>query len=673
MLLDDLAPALLDDRAHAVRDFARALPASLRRLFPDVGPFRSRPAEADALPPELAFLVAQGVSPELLQRAARVAEEADVTGEAALFGLGFSDERYHRLLARHLGVPYLRHPPVLAQDGFDIVARAAAGWAPLASNPGGVRHVLAARGEALRGLLRDHGFADVGRYDFALTTRRRFEALLRHRDEAAFRARIVDGLAGWDPALSARGGATAWQRRLGLVAAVALAATGVSAPGVVGIGLSALLLAIFALAVGQRLLVVAAAAPPLRPISPPPRRLDRDLPAYTIIVPLFREARVLPRLVRSLDALDYPAAKLDIKIMLERGDHATADAVARLGLPPRYDVIVLPDGHPRTKPRALNAALEVAWGDLVVVFDAEDRPDPGQLRAAAERFAAAPPALACLQARLTVDHADEAWITRMFALDYVALFHVVKPGLAALRLPVPLGGTSNHFRASALRRVGGWDAWNVTEDIDLGYRLARFGFAVGSLDSDTFEEAPLTIARWLPQRTRWLKGWMVTLIVHGRNPRRFIADLGWRSGLSVAVTLCGTVLSCLLGPPLLAAVAVEAWCGTLFRSDTPAWWLFVASAALLFAGGGAAILWPTLAGLRRAGRPDLQAWVATLPFYLLLLSVAAWRAVIELRRDPQGWNKTEHGLARRRGGVPRLPGRCRAAPEVQVASAGDGE
>ncbi|RYB03620.1 glycosyltransferase [Lichenibacterium ramalinae] len=334
--------------------------------------------------------------------------------------------------------------------------------------------------------------------------------------------------------------------------------------------------------------------------------------------------------------------------MLEACDAATVAAAARLDLPLPYDVVVLGDGRPRTKPCALNAALETARGALVVVFDAEDRPDPGQLRAAAARFAAAGDDLACLQARLTIDHADDAWITRMFALDYAALFHCVKPGLSALGLPVPLGGTSNHFRAAALRHVGLWDAWNVTEDIDLGYRLARFGFRLGSLDSDTFEEAPLTVARWMPQRARWLKGWMVTLIVHGRHPVRLFRDLGCRGGLSVAVSLCGTVLSCLLGAPLLALAAAEAWWGLAFRPETAAWWFFVAASAALLAGGVLAALWPGVAGARRMGRPDLVPWLATLPLYLLLVSAAAWRALFELLRDPQGWNKTEHGLALRR-------------------------
>jgi len=244
-------------------------------------------------------------------------------------------------------------------------------------------------------------------------------------------------------------------------------------------------------------------------------------------------------------------------------------------------------------------------------------------------------------------------MTRMFALEYAALFHVVKPGLAALGLPIPLGGTSNHFRVAALRRAGGWDSWNVTEDIDLGFRLARFGLAVRSLDSDTYEEAPLTLGRWLPQRSRWLKGWMVTLMVHGRAPHRLFRDLGCRDGLSVAVSLLGTIASCLVGPPLLAWILVEACLGTLFRPDSALWVVLVAGSAALLAGGVLAVAWPIVLGLKRLGRLDLAIWIVTLPVYLLLVSAACWRALFELWRDPQGWNKTEHGLARMRAG----PGR----------------
>jgi len=206
---------------------------------------------------------------------------------------------------------------------------------------------------------------------------------------------------------------------------------------------------------------------------------------------------------------------------------------------------------------------------------------------------------------------------------------------------------------AALRRAGGWDSWNVTGDIDLGFRLARFGLAVRSLDSDTYEEGPLTLGRWLPQRSRWLKGWMVTLMVHGRAPHRLFRDLGCRDGLSVAVSLLGTIASCLVGPPLLAWILVEACLGTLFRPDSALWVVLVAGSAALLAGGVLAAAWPIVLGLKRLGRLDLAIWIVTLPVYLLLVSAACWRALFELWRDPQGWNKTEHGLARMRAG----PGR----------------
>ena len=627
---------------------APARPGDLRGLFGLAPAVR-----ADGLPPELAFLVAGGVAPDLLRIAARGAASAGVTGEAALFACGFSDERYMRLLARHLGVPYLDQPLPLAppMQGADWIP---SGHAPLAPNRLNLSSVMAPRGDALRGMLLCHA-VEPGAYTFALTTPRRFEALVRRHDAAGLCQRSAGGLAAWDATLSAQGGASS--RQVATVAATPLALAGLVAlaPGAGWTVVALALFALFAAAVLHRLLVVAAGAVPA-PASAAARTPDAALPVYTVVVPLFREAGMLEQIVRNLDALDYPRAKLDIKIMLEAADTATLAAATRLALPVPYDVVVLPDGHPRTKPRALNAALESARGEFLVVYDAEDRPDPGQLRAAAARFSGAPPRLACLQARLSIDHADDAWITRMFAIDYAALFHAVKPGLTALGLPVPLGGTSNHFRTRILHRVGAWDAWNVTEDIDLGYRLARFGFAVGSLDSDTFEEAPLTVARWLPQRSRWLKGWMVTLVVHTRSPRRLLGELGWRNAASVLVSLASTVLGCLLGPPLLVLVAVEGLAGRLFRPDTPLWWVMVAASATLLAGGAVAAIWPAWLGLRRLGRPDLAPLIVTLPIYLLLVSLAAWRALFELRRDPHGWNKTEHGLARGRGTRDRRAG-----------------
>ncbi len=236
----------------------------------------------------------------------------------------------------------------------------------------------------------------------------------------------------------------------------------------------------------------------------------------------------------------------------------------------------------------------------------------------------------------------------MFALEYAALFHVIKPGLAALGLPIPLGGTSNHFRLAALRRVNGWDAWNVTEDIDLGFRLARFGYRVETLASTTFEEAPLTFAKWLPQRTRWLKGWMVTLAVHTRHPVRLWRDLGFCGAASVTASLFGTVLSCLFGPLLYGAVLIGATCGTLLTPTTPGDALWSAASCFLVITGTTSAIWPVILGLRRCRRTDLLGWTALLPLYLLLVSVAAWYALRELIGAPYAWNKTEHGLAKAR-------------------------
>ncbi len=232
------------------------------------------------------------------------------------------------------------------------------------------------------------------------------------------------------------------------------------------------------------------------------------MPIYTLIVPLYREARVALQLARAIDRLDYPRAKLDVIFVVEQDDRATARALARNGPRTPHQILIAPDGAPRTKPRAMNIAAPFARGALLAVFDAEDLPEPRQLRRAAALFARLPARVACLQASLCIDSCAHNWLTAHFALDYAALFDVFNKGLGAMGLPIFLGGTSNHFRIEALREVGLWDAYNVTEDADLGLRLARAGYIVKTFDSQTFEEAPLTFKDLLDQRTRWLKGWM---------------------------------------------------------------------------------------------------------------------------------------------------------------------
>lgn len=323
-------------------------------------------------------------------------------------------------------------------------------------------------------------------------------------------------------------------------------------------------------------------------------------------------------------------------------------------MPARYEALVAPDGRPRTKPRALNVALAQARGDRLVVYDAEDEPAPDQLRLAAAAFAALPRSVACLQARLAIDNMDDSALSALFAIEYAALFGVLNPGLAGLHAPMALGGTSNHFRTEALRAVGGWDAWNVTEDIDLGFRLARHGYHVEQLDSDTWEEAPARLGLWMRQRRRWFKGWMQTCVVHSRSPARLLAELGpWRT-VCAACLLLGALLGPMFGPAFAVATIVAGARGDLLA---PEGLVAIAASTLwcsVWLSGSATVIWPMVLGLKRRRLLRLLVFAPLSPFYALLLSAAAWWALVDLLRDPFHWAKTQHGLARtsRRRGRP---------------------
>ncbi len=253
--------------------------------------------------------------------------------------------------------------------------------------------------------------------------------------------------------------------------------------------------------------------------------------------------------------------------------------------------------------------------------------------------------MACLQARLAIENADHRWLTRLFALEYASLFGVVLPALASFHFPFPLGGTSNHFRVSALRTVGGWDAWNVTEDADLGLRLFRRGYRIGSLNSITWEEAPPKLDAWMNQRARWLKGWMQTSIVHLTAPKQRMKALGFTRALSAIALSLGVVLTSLFGPLLFGFAMLQAAAGPLLEPlgafSIVAW----THALVLLVGGFVSMIAPNWAAARRDGLERLAPWIALLPFYYLLITVAAWRALGEFISRPHHWNKTTHGLS----------------------------
>jgi cellulose synthase/poly-beta-1,6-N-acetylglucosamine synthase-like glycosyltransferase len=375
---------------------------------------------------------------------------------------------------------------------------------------------------------------------------------------------------------------------------------------------------------------------------------DADLPSYSVLVPLYREANVLPGLVDALSQLDYPQDRLDVILILERDDIDTRRAAELIELEPYMRVVLVPPGEPRTKPRALNYALQLARGELVVIYDAEDIPEPDQLRRAAAMFRAAGPSLACVQCCLNIDNTQAGWLASQFAIEYTALFDAILPSLHRLRFPIPLGGTSNHFPAALLRAIGAWDPHNVTEDADLGIRLARGRLETRILFSTTWEEAPVRLGSWFRQRTRWLKGWMQTYLVHSRKPGRLRADLGaWRyRGFQILMT--GMILSVLLHPLFYVLLIYEMATGRLFaNADTFVGLGLLALAGFnLVAGYGSSILLGTVSVWRR-GWPLLALQSLAMPVYWLLISAAGYRALLQLFTRPHYWEKTEHGQSRR--------------------------
>lgn len=398
-----------------------------------------------------------------------------------------------------------------------------------------------------------------------------------------------------------------------------------------------LLPVVLVILLGPACIRLAAVLEPLRPQPRLQRPADEELPVYSVLIPLRNESEMVPQLFAAMRALDYPADRLDIKFVVEsRSDETIAAVRTHLGAP-QFSLVSVPDAKPHTKPKALDFALPLCRGDYLVVFDAEDIPDPDQLWKAAARFRDEAHVV-CLQAQLTIDNGSENWLTRQFAGEYAGLFAVLLPALARWRMPMPLGGTSNHFRLSTLRDIGGWDAFNVTEDADLGIRLARRRLRVDMLQSATRETAPTRLPAWLGQRRRWMKGWMQTFIVHNRDPVSLLGEMGLGPFLVFEMLVLGMivapVLHCVFAMTLLVRVGLGA-----AVVDGSLWTVFYL--AMLGMGYGSA--WATtMLGLKRLGRLKLWRAQLWLPAYWFLLGVATFRGLCELVADPFYWFKSPH-------------------------------
>jgi len=372
---------------------------------------------------------------------------------------------------------------------------------------------------------------------------------------------------------------------------------------------------------------------------------DDELPVYTVLVPMYKEPEVLPIITSALKKLNYPRSKLDIKLLLEEGDTETIEAAKSLRLESIFEIVRIPPSQPQTKPKACNYGLHFAQGEIVTIFDAEDKPEPDQLKKAVLAFRKAPPTVACVQARLNYYNRDENWLTRMFTLEYSTWFDLLLPGLEALKIPLPLGGTSNHFRTDLLRRLRAWDPYNVTEDADLGVRLTQEGLTCQVVNATTFEEANTQVGNWLRQRSRWIKGYLQTYLVHMRRPAHLYRTLGHVGFWGFQFFVGGTIFCVLLNPLLWLLFA--GWAvGIVGGLDVyyPPWVVSFSLFNLLF--GNASMIYFFMLGAYKRGYYSLLHYAFTAPAYWALMSVAAYMGLWQLIRNPHYWEKTQHGLSK---------------------------
>lgn len=373
---------------------------------------------------------------------------------------------------------------------------------------------------------------------------------------------------------------------------------------------------------------------------------DADLPIYTIFCPLYKEWQVVPQFAKAMGELDYPKEKLQIVFLLEENDAETVNKIRNTPLPPHFEIVVVPHSFPKTKPKAMNYGLSFVKGEYLVIFDAEDVPEVDQLKKAVEAFKKVSSQTVCIQAKLNFYNIRQNLLTRLFTAEYSLWFDLVLPGLQSFNAPIPLGGTSNHFKVSALRELLGWDAFNVTEDADLGMRLAKKGYRTAIMESTTYEEANSDWLNWYNQRSRWIKGYIQTYFVHMRDPKSFIETGSIKDFLIFQLSIGGKILSMFINPMMwvitISYFAFRATLGPFIESFFPTIILYIGVFSLIL--GNFLYLYYYMIGCAKRGFDDLIKYVFLVPFYWLGMSAAAWKAMYEIIVKPHYWSKTIHGL-----------------------------
>lgn len=614
------------------------------------------------------------VTPGQLQRALdRAASEGGLLGRHLILEAGLDRRRIYEVLAQQWQAPLVDLVAEPADDALmEMLGYSELGepfWLPWRME-GDVLTVATA--VAPTAAIAHEAALTFGANDVQFRTTTDWD--INQSIQRSFRRHLLyesaERLAEERPGESARTALTRWQRYLPVVLGAGIVAAFVVSPLTAVIVLLAAANIVFLVSIGFKSLAslrrpfdslheaaVAKARnrerasrglPPLTEERVP----DAELPVYTILVPVFREANIIDKLLANLGQLDYPRSKLDVLVLLEEDDAETI-AAAKASRPPEYvRILIVPKGDPQTKPRACNYGLTFARGEYVVIYDAEDRPDPGQLRASIAAFKQDEferqhlnpnrKPLICVQAALNYFNADQNVLTRMFTIEYTHWFDSMLPGLDNSGIPLPLGGTSNHFVTSLLKEVGAWDPWNVTEDADLGLRAAVEGYRVGVIDSTTWEEACSQVPAWIKQRTRWIKGYMVTSAVNTRNSLRYIRSTGIAGTIGFLGLILGTPLA-FLAYPLVVGFTVVTYIGYDIVGLVLPQWLLVGGVVSMLFGNAMMIVVSGVATLRRHGW-RIAIFALLNPFYWVLHSMAAWRAAWQMLTSPHKWEKTPHGL-----------------------------
>ncbi|NKZ14573.1 glycosyltransferase [Mycolicibacterium septicum DSM 44393] len=467
------------------------------------------------------------------------------------------------------------------------------------------------------------------------------------RDYALNRA--INGLREDDPVHSASKPLIGWQKPVLVALLVIVIAFGIWRPLQTTVTLIGLCTLAYLLTLGDRVLIFKrglASRPIVIPDDVARAIPDEDLPAYTILVPAYNEPEVVADLIAAMDALEYPRDRLQVLLLLEADDQITIDAAKACGESDVITILLVPPAEPRTKPKACNYGLHFATGDIVTIFDAEDLPEPLQLRRVVAAFRDLPDNVACVQAKLVYHNGHQNLLTAWFTAEYALWFGYLLPGMMVSTSPIPLGGTSNHLRRDILRKIGAWDPFNVTEDADLGLRIASNGYHTAVIDSYTLEEANSDVINWIRQRSRWYKGYLQTWLVHTREPVKLYRTLGLRSFVRFNLVLAGT--------PIIAVLNLLFWFITVLwflgqpavvGSVFPALIYFPALIAMII--GNFTVMYMNMIALREDDRSDLLLAALSVPLFWLMMSIAAAKGAYQMIRQPSFWEKTFHGLAER--------------------------